>query len=78
VTNSGRGDAQKVPVNLFVDGAAADSRRLDLVKAGETVTVHFTGPSCKQDVRSVVDRPDKINETNEDDNVLRSRCPPIG
>jgi archaellum component FlaF (FlaF/FlaG flagellin family) len=77
VTNSGRGKAQKVDVNLFVDGAAADSYRLDLVKAGETVTVHFTAPSCKQSLRAVVDRADKINETNEDDNVLRSRCPAI-
>jgi CARDB len=78
VTNSGRGDAQNVPVNLFVDDAAADAYRIDEVKAGQTVTVHFTAPACKQNVRAVVDRADKINETNEDDNVLRSRCPPIG
>jgi subtilase family serine protease len=78
VTNSGRGDAQKVGVNLFVDGAAADSYRLDVVKAGETATVHFTAPACKQGVRALVDQADKINETNEDDNVLNSRCPAIG
>ena len=77
VTNSGQGNAQKVGVNLFVDGAAADSYRLDQVKAGETVTVHFTAPSCKQSLRAIVDRANKINETNEDDNVLRSRCPAI-
>jgi archaellum component FlaF (FlaF/FlaG flagellin family) len=77
VTNSGQGNAQKVKVNLFVDGAAADSQRVDQVKAGETVTVHFTAPSCKQALRMVVDRGNKINETNEDDNVLRSRCPAI-
>jgi hypothetical protein len=78
VTNSGRGTAQKVGVNLFVDGAAADSYTLDEIKPGETLTVHFTAPSCKQSVRAVVDRAEKIKETNEDDNVLRSRCPPIG
>jgi archaellum component FlaF (FlaF/FlaG flagellin family) len=77
VTNTGQGKAQKVDVNLFVDGVAADSYRLDLVKAGETVTVHFTAPSCKQSLRAVVDRAGKINETNEDDNVLRSSCPAI-
>jgi hypothetical protein len=77
VTNSGQGNAQKVGVNLFVDGAAADSYRLDQVKAGETVTVHFTAPSCKQSLRAIVDRANKINETNEDDNVLRSGCPAI-
>jgi hypothetical protein len=77
VTNSGQGNAQKVAVNLFVDGAAADSYRIDQVKGGQTVTVHFTAPSCKRALRAVVDRANKINETNEDDNVLRSRCPPI-
>ena len=78
VTNSGRGDAQKVGVNLFVDGAAADSYRLDVIKAGDTATVHFTAPACKDGLRAVVDQADKINETNEDDNQLHSRCPAIG
>jgi subtilase family serine protease len=78
VTNSGRGDAQKVGVNLFVDGAAADSYRLDVIKAGDTATVHFTAPACKDALRAVVDQADKINETNEDDNQLHSRCPAIG
>src|SRR4051812_22752171 len=78
VTNTGRGAAQKVGVNLFVDGAAADSYRIDELKSGDTVTVHFTAPSCKQDLRAVVDQGDKINETNEDDNVLHARCPAIG
>jgi hypothetical protein len=78
VTNSGRGDARGVNVNLVVDGVAADSYRLSEVKAGETQTVHFTAPSCKGAVRVVVDKGDKINETNEDDNVRRSRCPPLG
>jgi len=78
VTNSGRGIAKKVGVDLFVDGAAADSYQLDQVKAGETLTVHFTARSCKEAVRAVVDKADKVNETNEDDNVLRARCPVIG
>jgi CARDB len=78
VTNSGLGNARGVRVNLFVDGAAADTYRLERVKAGDTQTVNFTAPSCKQAVRVVVDRGDKVNETNEDDNVLRSSCPPVG
>jgi hypothetical protein len=77
VTNSGLGDAQGVKVDLFVDGAATDSYRLDQVKAGETLTVHFTAPSCKRAVRMVVDKPDTVRETNEDDNVLHSRCPAL-
>src|SRR3954462_8244042 len=72
VTNTGRGDAQKVGVNLFVDGTAADSVSVDQVKAGETVTVRFTARSCKQGLRAEVDPADKINETNEDDNVMGS------
>jgi predicted RNA-binding protein with TRAM domain len=78
VTNSGRGDAQKVGVSLFVDGAAADAVSVDQVKAGETVTVRFTARSCKQGLRAEVDPADKINETNEDDNDLSSRCPALG
>jgi CARDB protein len=77
VTNSGRGDASRVNVNLFVDGAAADSRQLSQVKAGETVTVQFTAPPCESTVRVFVDKGNKINETNEDDNVRRLRCPPL-
>src|SRR4051812_12397201 len=78
VTNTGRGDAQKVGVNLFVDGAASDAVSIDQVRAGETVTVRFTAPTCKQGLRAEVDRADKINETNEDDNVMGSGCPAIG
>jgi hypothetical protein len=78
VTNTGRGDAQKVGVNLFVDGTAADSVSVDQVKAGETVTVRFTAPACNQGLRAEVDRADKINETNEDDNVMGSGCPAVG
>jgi hypothetical protein len=78
VTNTGRGKAQKFGVNLFVDGAAADSHGIDELKSGDTVTVHFTAPVCKQELRAVVDQAGKINETNEDDNILRARCPAIG
>jgi hypothetical protein len=78
VTNSGRGEARLVDIDLFVDGAGADTYRLELVKPGETVTVRFTGPVCKSSVRAVADKGDTVNETNEDDNVLRSRCPAVG
>jgi CARDB protein len=78
VTNAGHGDAHAVQVDLFVDGAAADSSTLDVLKAGETTTVRFSGPLCRRGLRMVVDRRDKVIETNEDDNVLRASCPPIG
>lgn len=78
VTNSGQGSAQNVRLNLFVDGIAADADRIDSLAAGQTVTVHFTAPSCKHWLRAVVDPANKIAETNEDDNTFRVRCPPIG
>ena len=77
LTNSGRGPARLVDVDLFVDGAAADTYRLEQVKAGETVTVRFSGPACKRGLRAEADKSDSINETNEDDNILRSRCPAL-
>jgi hypothetical protein len=78
ITNSGRGAARSPGVDLFVDSAAADSQTVDVVKAGETHTVRFTGPVCKKNIMLVADRDDAVNETNEDDNSLRARCPVLG
>lgn len=78
LTNSGQGEARDVGVDLFIDGAAADSQTIALVKPGETLTVRFTGPPCERALRMVADRLDTLNETNEDDNTLRSRCPAVG
>ena len=78
ITNSGRGPARSPGVDLFVDAAAADSQTLDVVKPGETRTVRFTGPVCKENIKMIADRDDALNETNEDDNSLRARCPVIG
>jgi hypothetical protein len=75
LTNSGRGPARSPDVDIFIDAAAADSQTVELLKSGETRTVRFTGPVCKQNVKMVADRDDALNETNEDDNSLRSRCP---
>jgi hypothetical protein len=78
LTNSGQGEARAARVDLFVDGAGADSQTVDLVPPGKTVTIRFTGPTCQRGVRVVADPLDTIHETNEDDNVLRSSCPVIG
>src|SRR4051812_14950886 len=78
LTNSGRGPAHSPSVDLFVDSAAADSQTVDVVKAGETRTVRFTGPVCNRNIKMIADRADAINETNEDDNSLRARCPVLG
>src|SRR3954463_8371171 len=78
ITNSGRGLARSPGVDLFVDSAAADSQTVDAVKADETRTVRFVGPLCKQNIQMTADRDDVVNETNEDDNSLRARCPVLG
>ena len=78
LTNSGQGTARGAEVDIFVDGAATDGQSVDLVKAGETRTVRFTGPVCRKNLKMVADQGNKLNETNEDDNVLRSRCPALG
>ena len=78
VTNNGLVTAHGVAVDLFVDNAGADSATLDTVAPGATTTVRVNGPVCVQRVRAVADRQDAIHETNEDDNVFRTRCPSIG
>ena len=78
VTNNGLATAYGVDVDLFVDDAGADSATLDSLAPGATTTVRVNGPVCVQRVRAVADRQDAIHETNEDDNVLRTRCPSIG
>jgi archaellum component FlaF (FlaF/FlaG flagellin family) len=78
LTNSGQGEARFARVDLFTDGAAADSYTVDLLPPGTTRTVRFTGPACKRGLRLVADPANTVNETNEDDNVLRTRCPVLG
>jgi hypothetical protein len=78
VTNTGQGAARFVGVDIFIDGAGADAATVDIVKPGETVTVRFAGPVCKRAVRALADKDKTVRETNEDDNILRSRCPAVG
>jgi|SRR3954454_728298 len=77
VTNNGLVAGRDVVVDLFVDDAGADSATLDSIGPGATTTIRVNGPVCTQRVRAVVDRQDAIHETNEDDNVFRSRCPSV-
>jgi archaellum component FlaF (FlaF/FlaG flagellin family) len=78
MTNSGQGAAHFAGVDIFVDGAGVDGQTVDLVKPGETVTIRFSGPTCKKGLRMVADQAHSVNETNEDDNVLHSGCPTLG
>jgi hypothetical protein len=77
VTNNGDADADDLQVELFVDGAAVNTAPIDLIEAGETVQVKFSGPACQERVRAVVDRKNSVPETTEDDNVRHSRCPAV-
>ena len=77
VTNSGDADASDLKVDMFVDGASVNAASIDLIEAGETVEVKFSGPACRERVRAVVDRKDTVRETTEGDNVLHGRCPVV-
>ena len=71
--NTGKGDAEVFSVALFVDGALADSRRIERLDAGKSATVDLTGPRCHR-LRAVVDRENAVPETDESDNSYKSRC----
>jgi hypothetical protein len=74
VSNLGDLEAEDVPVLLVVDGAALDVREIDLLEAGETATVRFSGPPCAGRLRAEVDPEEEIHESNEDDNRRVARC----
>lgn len=73
VANSGKGSATAFDVALFVDGALADSRRIDELAPGEVTTVNMNGPSCYR-VRAVADPDHAVAEANEQDNSLGFPC----
>jgi hypothetical protein len=77
VLNNGAAPAHVVTTDIFVDGAQADTARVDEIDPGATVTVRITGPSCARRIRAVVDRLGLVNETAENDNTLRAACPPV-
>jgi CARDB protein len=73
VENTGEAAAEGFSVGMFVDGALADSRTIDGLGPGESATVDLNGPTCSR-LRAVADLEQAVAETNEDDNVLVSRC----
>jgi hypothetical protein len=77
VANNGKAVAREVSVELFVDGAATNVGHIDSIAPGEIREVRFTGPSCKRNLRVVVDPPDAIKERLESDNVALVRCPSL-
>jgi hypothetical protein len=78
IVNDGRVAARDVTVDLFVDGAGADTAEVDVVEPGETVEVRIDGPACFERLRAVVDRDDDLNETTEADNAFATGCATTG
>lgn len=77
VANDGKVAVESARVDLVVDAVAADRGTVDSLGPGQTKTIRFTGPACRDRIRAVVDREDDVRETSESDNTLRSRCPTI-
>ena len=77
VSNNGEGRADKVVVRLYSDGShLIDSRRIKHLPSGATRTLKISGPVCQpgHTVRAVVDPANRIEESNENDNVLARTC----
>jgi len=73
--NLGKVAAASVGVSLSVDRAILDTITIDRLAAGETRTVNFTGPACRQAVRVNADPTNSIGESIEDDNSQLFGCP---
>jgi CARDB len=73
ISNDGEVLVKSALLELFTDGAEADSRRLKNLQPGETRTVKLTGPICAT-VRATVDPKNRVAESNEHDNSLTRSC----
>jgi len=75
VVNEGTSLARKVGVLLRVDGEIVDEAEIiDALEPGESRTVTFNGPVCRDRLRAVVDPRRLIPELRERDNVLAPSC----
>jgi CARDB protein len=75
VANTGKLDADNVDVSLNVDRAMLDRITIGHLAAGESHTVSFTGPKCRNAVRVKADPDNSIGETVENDNSQLFPCP---
>lgn len=75
VVNRGDSEARGVGVLLRVDGEVVDeSEVIESLAPGESRTISFRGPLCRNRLRAVVDPKDAIAESREDDNVRTAEC----
>lgn len=75
VANYGKAGAIQVPVELSIDGRAAEPLTVDSIPAGAVVAVRFRGPTCHTQVQARVDPDDTIHESREHDNSRGASCP---
>jgi len=75
VANRGESAARKVGVLLRVDGEVVDEAEvIDVLQPGETHTVSFSGPVCRDHMRAIVDPKQLIEESDEEDNARTPAC----
>jgi len=75
IVNSGESTARKVGVLLRVDGEVVDEAEvIDVLQPGESRTVKFSGPECRDHMRVVVDPKQLIDESHEEDNTRAPTC----
>jgi hypothetical protein len=73
VSNDGEALVRSALLEVFTDGAEADSRRLKDLQPGETRTLKMTGPFCAA-VRATIDPKNRVAESDEHDNSLSRSC----
>lgn len=75
IVNRGDSAARRIGVLLRVDGEVVDEAVvIDALQPGESQTVTFSGPVCRERMRVVVDPKDLIAETREEDNTRAPTC----
>ena len=75
IVNRGGTAARRVGVLLRVDGEIVDEVVvIETLQPGESRTVTFNGPVCRERMRVVVDPKDLIAETREQDNTRAPSC----
>jgi len=75
IVNDGIAEARRVGVLLRVDGEVVDeAEMIDALEPGDSRTVTFNGPVCRNRLRMVVDPRQLVPESRERDNVLARAC----
>ena len=75
VVNEGGSDARGVVVVLRVDGEVVDeSDAIETLAPGDSRTLSFSGPVCRDEMRATVDPSNAIVEADEQDNVNSTQC----